>query len=160
VLEKQPDAQLIIAGTGDAEKYLKDLAQGLGLTDQQVIFKGRVSEKEKINLLQKAWVLVNPSMMEGWGIVVIEANACGTPVIASDVPGLRDSVRNFKSGYLVPYGDIDGFAREILNIFQDNELRENMSKEARVWAENFPWEKSSQTFFSFISEYEKYEPNK
>ncbi|MEK7598635.1 MAG: glycosyltransferase [Patescibacteria group bacterium] len=150
VLEKQPDAQLIIAGTGDAEKYLRDLALSLGLTDQQINFKGRVAEKEKINLLQKAWALVNPSMMEGWGIVVIEANACGTPVIASDVPGLRDSVRASESGYLVPYGDVSGFAREILNIFQNNQLREKMGKNARAWAENFAWEKSSEKFLEIL----------
>ncbi|MEA1925806.1 MAG: glycosyltransferase [Patescibacteria group bacterium] len=160
VIEDQPESKLIIAGSGDAEDYLKDLAVSLELTDQQVIFKGNVSEKEKIALLQKAWVLVNPSLMEGWGIVVIEANACGTPVIASDVPGLRDSVKQARSGRLVPYGDIDAFAKEISSMLQDQELREKMQEGARDWADKFGWEKSSESFYSFIFECEKYERNK
>ncbi len=160
VKEKYSNAKLVIAGCGDAEKYLKDLAIGLGLSDQQIIFKGKVSEEEKINLLQRAWVLVNPSFMEGWGIVVIEANACGTPVVAADVPGLRDSVRTNESGYLVPYGNIDEFTNKISTIIEDEKKRGEMNIAARKWAENFDWTKSSDSFLSFITGNEKYESNK
>lgn len=150
VIKKYSQAILIIAGTGDAEKYLKNLSAELGFNEKQIIFMGKVSEEEKIKLLQSAWVMVNPSFMEGWGVVVIEANACGTPVIASNVSGLCDSVSDRKSGYLVPYGNVDSFADKILYIIENKEYRGKMNLEARTWAENFNWEKSSAEFLEFI----------
>jgi len=150
VIGKYNEAILVIAGRGDAEKYLKELSDNLGFKKNQIIFKGKVTEKEKIKLLQSAWVLVNPSFMEGWGVVVIEANACGTPVIASNVKGLCDSVRNNESGYLVPYGDIDCFADKIIYVLENSEYRHRLNLEARKWAENFNWENSSKKFLSFI----------
>lgn len=152
VLSKYDKAILVIAGSGDAEKYLKNLSKELGFESSQIVFMGKVSEEEKIKLLQSAWVLVNPSFAEGWGVVVIEANACGTPVIASDVSGLRDSVRDNESGYLVSYGDIDGFADKIIYVLEDKEYRDKLNAEARKWAENFDWEKSSKEFLSFIGD--------
>ncbi len=152
VLSRVPNAQLIIAGSGDDEDNLKNIAKELGLNNEQVVFKGRVPDKERVLLMQKAWVLVNPSLMEGFGVVIIEANACGTPVIASNVPGLRDAVKNMKSGCLVKYGDVAGFAEEILKIFENKKLLKARSKSSRAWAENFPWEKSSLEFISFIED--------
>ena len=111
---------------------------------------GRVSEKEKINLYQKAWVFVNPSFIEGWGITTIEANACGTPVVASNVSGLRDSVHNPHSGLLVPYGDVDEFASNIKMLIENNDLREEMSKDAISWAKNFDWNESAREVINII----------
>lgn len=150
VTQKYDNAILVIAGSGDAEKYLRNLSREMGFRDDQIVFMGRVSEEEKIKLLQSAWVLVNPSFAEGWGVVVIEANACGTPVIASDVPGLRDSVQENESGHLVSYGDIEGFADKIVYVFDNKEYRDELNLKARKWAENFDWEKSSQEFLSLV----------
>lgn len=152
VLMERPEAKLIIAGDGDDEARLKQLAfETLRLGVDRVEFTGRVSEEEKKRLLQESWMLVNPSMMEGWGIVAIEANACGTPVIASDVPGLRDSVKNPHSGFLVPYGDVDAFAEKILLLIRNRELRTNMNVDARKWAEQFDWNVSSTRMFEAVS---------
>ncbi len=152
VLLERPEAKLLIAGDGDDESSLKRLAfETLRLGTDHVEFLGRVSEEEKKRLLQESWMLVNPSMMEGWGIVAIEANACGTPVIASDVPGLRDSVKNPHSGFLVPYGDVDAFAEKILLLIRDRELRANMNIDARKWAEQFDWNVSSARMFEAVS---------
>ncbi len=154
VLSARPDATLIIAGDGDDKKYLKRLASELGFNDKQVQFLGSVSHEEKVKLLQSSWTLVNPSFMEGWGIVVIEANTCGTPVIASDVPGLRDSVLDGEAGYLVPYGDVARFSDAMLSVIKDRDLRERFGNTAREWARNFTWEKSSVAFWEAIkSEY-------
>lgn len=152
VLEEHSDARLIIAGDGDDRENLKRLAASLHLTHDQVQFLGTVSHDEKIRLLQSSWMLVNPSFMEGWGIVIIEANACGTPVIASDVPGLRDSVKHADTGYLVSYGDVKAFADKIQVIIRDQELRDSLSIEARSWADNFNWRSSSMEFLSIINE--------
>ena len=149
VLEREPNAELILAGSGDEEKKLKSLSLDLGI-DNNVVFTGKVSESLKLRLLQRAWVAVNPSMLEGWGITTIEANACGTPVIASNVPGLRDSVSSPYSGYLVEYGDVKGFADCITKIIRNNELRAHMNKEALKWASNFSWEKTSKLFLTAL----------
>ncbi len=152
VIAERPEAKLIIAGDGDEESTLKKLAfEELRLGKDHVEFLGHISEERKKTLLQESWMLVNPSMMEGWGIVAIEANACGTPVIASDVPGLRDSVKNPHSGFLVPYGSEDAFAEKILLLIRDRELRNSMSRGAREWAENFDWNISSARMLAAIS---------
>jgi glycosyltransferase involved in cell wall biosynthesis/O-antigen/teichoic acid export membrane protein len=150
VLKRQPAARLIIAGSGDDEARLQALTATLGLTDH-VTFTGRVSEAQKIHLLQQAWVFVNPSYAEGWGITTIEANACGTPVIASDVPGLRDSVKFPSAGYLVEYGNVKAFARKIVLVLGDENKRQRMSHNANDWAHNFDWQTSAVNFLEVIS---------
>ncbi len=152
ILQKEPKAVLVIAGSGEEDHNLINLVKKMDFNKEQVVFAGKISDKEKIKLLQKAWVLVNPSMMEGWSIVIIEANACGTPVIASDVSGLRDSVKDSVTGYLVRYGDVDLFAERLLRIIRNKELREKLSANARIWAENFDWNKSGDKFFSIINQ--------
>ena len=149
VAADMPNARLIIAGSGEEENYLKNLTRDLTL-GSQIEFLGKVSEVDKINLLQKAWVFVNPSLMEGWGITTLEANACGTPVIASDVPGLRDSVKNSNTGYLVPYGETEELSNKIIELLRDQGKREQMSQNAHDWAKQFDWGKSSEQFLSAI----------
>ena len=151
VAAAMPSARLIIAGSGEEEIHLKNLTRDLTL-GSQIDFLGKVSEEVKINLLQKAWVFVNPSLMEGWGITTLEANACGTPVIASDVPGLRDSVKNSNTGYLVPYGETEELSNKIIELLRDQGKREQMSRQAHDWAKQFDWEKSSEQFLSAIIE--------
>jgi cellulose synthase/poly-beta-1,6-N-acetylglucosamine synthase-like glycosyltransferase/glycosyltransferase involved in cell wall biosynthesis len=150
VVRHRPEAMLIIAGDGEEARSLRKLAHSLGLSKHQVIFMGKVSEDTKLRLLQMAWVLVNPSLMEGWGMVTIEANACGTPVIASNVPGLRDSVHNPHTGYLVRYGDSLALARSISVVLSDARLRSSMGRKALAWARKFEWQKSSRRFFRLL----------
>jgi glycosyltransferase XagB len=145
-----PGAKLVIAGDGDDMGRLKKVVADLKLT-QQVTFLGKVSEEKKLRILQESWVCVNPSMMEGWGITVIEANACGTPVVASDVPGLRDSVRDGETGLLAPYGDSVALAGRISLILTDEAMRRSFSHQAIVWAQNFDWNTSSEKFINAIS---------
>lgn len=149
IIEKIPSASLVIAGSGEEESHLKRLANQLGIGDK-VIFAGKVSEQIKIEFLQKAWVMVNPSFMEGWGITTIEANACGTPVIGADVSGLRDSIKNLETGYLVPHGDSIGFADKIIKVIEDGKLRTRMSENSVVWANNFSWSSASNSFSEII----------
>jgi glycosyltransferase involved in cell wall biosynthesis/O-antigen/teichoic acid export membrane protein len=154
VLEKIPKAEFVIAGDGPDRKRLELLVGGLGLKEK-ITFTGKVSEEEKISLYQKAWVFVNPSLMEGWGITTIEANACGTPVVASNVAGLRDSVYNPHSGFLVPYGQPAEFAEKIILIVNNGRLRGRMSREALAWAKKFDWEKSANDAIGIFNAYEK-----
>ncbi|GAH52666.1 unnamed protein product, partial [marine sediment metagenome] len=146
VKQKTPSAKLWIIGDGYFKKVLERIAP------DGVEFFGYVSENRKIELLSKAWVMINPSVREGWGINVIEANACGTPVIASDVPGLRDSVKDGDTGFLVRYGDIKGFARALFKILRDEKLRTELSKNALDWSKRFDWDRASQETLRIIEQ--------
>ncbi|HVT01509.1 MAG TPA: glycosyltransferase [Patescibacteria group bacterium] len=146
VLEKYPNAEFIIAGEGGQKKKLLALAEQIGIAGK-IKFTGYISNEEKVKLMQKAWVFVNPSFMEGWGITVIEAAASGTPTVASDVPGLRDSIKNNKTGFLVKYADVSGFADLISKLIKDKRLRNDMSSRSVEWAQNYSWVKSSSSFY-------------
>ena len=142
-------ATLSIVGSGESYMRLKKLVSDLRI-ENSVTFHGRVSEEQKAMLLAKSWAALQPSQMEGWGITVIEANAAGTPVIASQVNGLQDSVIDGLTGMLVPPGNIVQFANAMMQIAHDDNLRVNLSQEALLWAKNFDWEKSSQQFYRVI----------
>ncbi len=95
-----PDARLLIIGEGDNMPSIKLEAEKTGLMDY-IEFKGFVSDEEKIEHLHKCWLVVNPSSKEGWGLTVVEAIACGTPCVASNVQGLRDAVKDGETGLFV-----------------------------------------------------------
>ncbi len=106
-------------------------------------YHGYVSLETKLELLASAWVLVAPSRIEGWGIVVIEANACGTPAVGSRVKGLKDSIRDGETGLLTDGSDPDTFAADICRILTDDSLRRELGENAREWAEEHSWERSA-----------------
>ncbi len=137
-----PRARLEIAGVGDYRPALERLVDSLALGGR-VRFLGRVSEAEKLALLRRAWALVFASPKEGWGITNLEAAACATPVVASDAPGLRESVRDGATGYLVPHGDVGAIAAR-LDAFADSPaLVERLGDAGRRFAESFTWERAA-----------------
>jgi glycosyltransferase involved in cell wall biosynthesis len=138
----RPELRLDVAGTGDHRDELERLAADLGQTGA-VTFHGFVSESRKLELLRAAWANVFPSPKEGWGITVVEAAACGTPSLASDSPGLRDSVRHGETGYLVPHGDLEGLAARMLELAADPALVGRLGAAARRFAEGLTWERSA-----------------
>ncbi len=133
------EARLIVVGTGASLQRCQALARDLGLATA-VEFTGFVAEERKIRLLQQAHVCVQPSEKEGWGLTVIEANACGTPVIAADAPGLRDSVRHGETGLLVPPGDAAALAAALARVLTDRALHAHLCAGARAWAGRFRWD--------------------
>lgn len=145
VKKEVPDAKLWVVGDGYMRKKLeRNAADG-------VKFFGFVPRQDKIDLLSKAWILVNPSVREGWGLNVIEANACATPAIAYDVPGLRDSIVDGKTGLLVKEnGNIEALAEAIIKVLKDEKLRKKLSKNALKWAKRFSWDKSVREFEKII----------
>jgi glycosyltransferase involved in cell wall biosynthesis len=138
----RPDLRLEVAGTGDYRAALEQLAASLAQADA-VTFHGFVSESGKLALLRSAWANVFPSPKEGWGITVVEAAACGTPSLASDSPGLRDSVRQGETGYLVPHGDVDALAARMLELAGDPDLVARLGACARRFAESLTWERTA-----------------
>jgi glycosyltransferase involved in cell wall biosynthesis len=95
---------------------------------------------EKVRRLREAWVLVQPSPKEGWGLTVVEAGACGTAVVASDAPGLRDSVRRDETGLLVPFGDDAALAGALIRVLTDEPLRGRLARAGVEWAARFRWD--------------------
>ena len=136
------EATLEIAGAGDYRPKLEALAHSLDLGDR-VRFLGRISEEEKLALLRRAWALVFASPKEGWGITNLEAAACATPVVASNSPGIRESVRDGETGYLVSHGDISAMAAALDRVAASRELVERLGRSARAFAETFTWERAA-----------------
>ncbi|MGB2866984.1 MAG: glycosyltransferase family 4 protein [Bacteroidota bacterium] len=139
VRKEIPDATLTVVGDGDALPLLKGLAKELGISEA-VKFAGYVSPEEKVRLINQMHVVVNTSAKEGWGLTVTEANACGVPVVASDVPGLRDSVIDGKTGLLYEYGNIEQLAEKILLVLRDEHLRSRLAADAVEHSKTFQWD--------------------
>ena len=139
VIQKEmPAARMLVMGRGPDESRLRKLTLKLGLQDK-VEFRGFMPWEELVATLHRCHVFLNPSPKEGWGLTVVEANQCGLPVVASDRPGLKDSVRDGVTGALVPYGDHEAFAAEAVKILGDPELFQQRSDAAREWAGTFSW---------------------
>lgn len=138
VLARVPDARLVVVGDGPHARALRRDAERRGLAGH-VEFAGFVPRAEKVRLLREAWVLVQPSPKEGWGLTVVEAGACGTAVVAADAPGLRDSVRRDETGLLVPYGDDAALAAALARVLSDRALRERLGANGVAWAARFTW---------------------
>ncbi len=140
--DRFPEAELLVIGRGSATPFLEKRANELGLANR-TRFTGFVSNRERDALLSECRVCVCASEKEGWGLTVIEANRVGTPVVASDAPGLRDSVRNEETGLLAPYGDVDAFATAIGRLLEDDALSLRMSRAALHWAGQFDWDRAA-----------------
>ena len=137
-----PRATLQIAGTGDHRAALERLAASLDL-GARVSFLGFISEEQKLALLRRAWALAFASPKEGWGMTNLEAAACATPVIASDSPGLRESVVDGQTGLLVPHGDVAALAAAMERIAGSPELVHGMGERGRRFAEGFTWDRAA-----------------
>jgi len=140
---RHPSAVLEIAGAGDFRPMLERLAASLDLGGR-VRFLGRISEQDKLALLRRAWALVFASPKEGWGITNLEAAACGTPVVASNSPGIRESVRDGDTGFLVAHGDTSAMAAALDRLAGDVHQVEKLGLQARRFAETFTWERAAE----------------
>lgn len=146
-----PNTQLDIIGKGDYRPNLEQLAKDLKISDN-VTFHGFVDSETKNDLLAKSHLVVNTSMKEGWGITNIEANACGTPVLSANVPGLKDSVKENLSGLLYEYGNINDLTNKIDNIISDKSLLHKLENGSIEWAKQFSWDESAKKMLNKIFE--------
>lgn len=149
VREWFPHLKAVIAGDGDDRARLEAVVSELNIA-HAVEFTGYLTEAQKVDLLRRMWCTVVPSSKEGWGLTVMEANACGTPAITSDVPGLRDAVRENETGLLYPYGDIAALAARMSLLLGNTELRSRLSANAIVWAKTFDWDDAADKTLAFL----------
>jgi cellulose synthase/poly-beta-1,6-N-acetylglucosamine synthase-like glycosyltransferase/glycosyltransferase involved in cell wall biosynthesis/O-antigen/teichoic acid export membrane protein len=150
LIKSTPNVKLNIAGFGDEREKLEKLVSKLSLNNN-ITFLGKISDEKRNELMSKSWVFVYPSTFEGWGISAIEANASGTPVVASNVAGLRDSVKDGYSGLFAKVKDEQDFAEKISLIIGDKKLRTKLSKDAIKWANGFDWDVSANKFLIAIN---------
>ncbi len=138
-LREHVDAELTVVGaTGDEVEHM--LLDGRGIT-----VLGRVSDEKKTRVLREADVLCAPSLGgESFGMVLTEAFAQGTPVVASDIAGYRDVVRDGRDGVLVPRGDALALAEMLRDLALDPARRAAMAREAAVHAKRFDWPRVSE----------------
>jgi len=144
VKERFPRAELWVVGDG----YFRHKLERTGFGG--VRFFDRVSEVAKYELLRRGWVLVHPSVREGFGLNVVEAAAFGVPTVAYDVAGLRDSVRDGVTGVLVEGGNMKGLADAVTRVLEDKELRLKLSKNALEYAKQFCWDRSADEFLEVL----------
>jgi len=149
VHQEIPGARLVVIGDGDALPSLRKHAATLGLS-HAVRFTGYLPGSETVRLLNQMNVVVNTSAKEGWGLTVTESNACGVPVIASDVPGLRDSVLDEKTGLLYEYGNIEQLAQKILLVLRDGIFRDRLAAGALAFARTFSWDECASLMMGAI----------
>jgi glycosyltransferase involved in cell wall biosynthesis len=149
VREVRADVTLDICGQGDDRPRLERLTRELRL-ENAVRFLGFVPDAEKQRLLRTAWAVVFPSPKEGWGITNVEAAASGTPAIASDSPGLRESVQHGTTGYLVPHGDARALADRMLELAGHAAEVERLGEAARRFAQGLSWESAARATVAHI----------
>ncbi|MCX7881903.1 MAG: glycosyltransferase family 4 protein [Brevinematales bacterium] len=144
-----PEAHFLVVGQGEEKEKLQKLARELSL-EEKVGFTGFVDEKLKEDILVRAWLMVLPSEKEGWGIVVIEANALGTPVVAYRIPGLQDSIQHGVTGILVDTFSPEALAREVCALLEDTQRWKTLSQQALAWAKRFHWDEMARDFYDHL----------
>jgi glycosyltransferase involved in cell wall biosynthesis len=140
-----PEAKMWVIGDG----YMLDELRNSKIED--VIFYGHVSNELKFQLLSKAHLVLAPGVREGWGLVVTESNAMGTPVIAYNVPGLRDSVKDRETGVLLKDNSPESLAHAALSLLKDRALLRKYSENALAFSRQFNWDDTADVFDKIIN---------
>ncbi|MBF0506645.1 MAG: glycosyltransferase family 4 protein [Nitrospirae bacterium] len=146
IKEMFSDARLWLVGDGPLYNSLKDRYGAV----EGLYFRGYLHDTQKYEHLGKAHFLLVPSIREGWGQVVIQANAMGTPVIGYNVAGLKDSIRDGETGVRVT--DYHKMSSRILEIWGDPVRYNLMCLQALQWARNFSWGKTRKAFLNYLFE--------
>lgn len=131
------DVDFHICGTGDMD----DLARQYAAESETTTYHGYVSEEKKIELMQRSWIQLMPSRSEAFPLVVLEANAAGTPVISSDISGFTDSIEDGVNGFRCDTGEMIQTGVEIL---EDREYQQQLSHSSKKYAEQYSWEKTAR----------------
>lgn len=151
--QRFPQLEIVLVGRGSERDALERRAAELGIAGR-TRFAGFVSDGERDALLAQARVCVCPSVKEGWGITVIEANALGVPVVATDAPGLRDAVRHDETGLLVAEAAAEVFtehlAAAVERLLTDDALLTHLSSRALTWSRRFDWDSSARRMAEVI----------
>jgi len=142
VRERIPDVQLWVVGDGPARSELERYVLDRQL-EKNVHFAGRVTDEEKARLLHTSTVFVSSSLVEGFGIVLLEAMACGLPIVAFDLPVYREFMDS-QCGFLVAKGNDRLMAKQILRLLEDDETRKRMAAHNLSHVKRFDWDRVAE----------------
>jgi glycosyltransferase involved in cell wall biosynthesis len=161
--KSRPSLRLVCAGGGkDEAAFRSRVASHPERSGMEVT--GRVTEEMKHQLIGNSLLLCMPSRYEGWGIVALEAAACGKAVVGSDIPGLRDAVVDGATGLLVPPGNPAAFAEAALRLADDAAMRRELGRAARERARQYQWEsiarRQEQFYYEVLAGYERRRANR
>jgi glycosyltransferase involved in cell wall biosynthesis len=152
IVKERGDAKFVIAGTGPLKQQLTETLKQSNLTNS-FVFLGNIQEDKLANLYGAADVFVLPSIQEGQGIVLLEAQACGKPVVAFGVGGVNEAVCNGETGLLVQAGNTDALADGLLRLLSDEPLRMRMGASGRRFvSENYTWNLCAQRMLKVYCE--------
>ncbi|MBS7281185.1 MAG: glycosyltransferase family 4 protein [Candidatus Freyarchaeota archaeon] len=144
IVRVHPDVKLVVIGGGPLETRLVKLADELGLSGN-VRFVGSVGRVDVVRFLSRSSVFVFPSLREGLPLSVLEAMACGVPIVGSDIPGVNGLVKHGYNGLLVPPKDSGLLAQAVLTLLTDDKLRMVMGVNARrIIVDKYSWDKVIQ----------------
>jgi glycosyltransferase involved in cell wall biosynthesis len=150
--EEIPSVQLHFVGDGEQRAGLERRAAVLGVTDA-VVFHGRLPAAARDAVLGTAWITAATAPREGWGLSVMEAAAAGVPTVAYDVPGLRDTVRDGRTGWLTAPGDdlVAGLVKA-LRTMADETAAAEWQQHCRAWAARFTWAATAAHLLAALTE--------
>lgn len=151
ILKEVKDGQLWIVGDGD-KNYLEHLKKTMYIytISTKVKFFGKVNNDKKLELMRKAHLLLHASIKEGWGLVVVEAASQATPSIVYDVSGLKDSVKNGKTGVVINNNTPQEMAKEAISLIKDKKRYETLQKNGLLWAKSLTWEKATKQSLALL----------
>jgi glycosyltransferase involved in cell wall biosynthesis len=144
VRARYPKAELRVIGDGPFKSDLMRMA-GDG-----VCFLGNMNNDERRDLICHAWVLVHPSIREGFPLNIIEANALGVPCIGFNVSGVKNGIINNETGLLVENHTENALGEEICRVFENDSLRLRLSENALAYSMGFSWDKVATDILNFI----------
>lgn len=150
-----PDIKLVVGGKGELLDYYKTKVNELDLQDN-VEFKGFLTDEEVISMYQESELFILPSissLQEGFGIVVLEALSCETPVISTTIVGVSDDVISTDSGIIIPPKDVTKLEKAIIKILTDKELINAMGKNGRkLVKEKYEWKNIAKSIYELYEE--------
>ncbi|HXT84621.1 MAG TPA: glycosyltransferase family 4 protein, partial [Verrucomicrobiae bacterium] len=153
IIEEIKDAKLWIVGDGE-KKYINKLKQKVKQSKLQtaVTFFGKVNESKKLELMKRAHILLHSSIKEGWGLVIVEAASQGTPAVVYNVGGLRDSVKNGKTGIVLQKNTPLEMAKQSLLLLGNSSKYQTFQKDCKIYAKNLTWEQATKKSLSLLKE--------
>lgn len=144
-----PDVELVIVGDGYERPELESQISSLG-AGSWIRIAGRVSDEELLSLYRRAWLVASASVAEGWGMTLTEAAGCGTPSVATDIAGHRDSVARNQSGLLA--SSSRDLTKQIEAVLTDADLRTRLSAGALEHAATLTWTATALGTFTPLAE--------
>ncbi len=150
VVEACPQVRLTIVGEGPLLADLSRRAHRLGL-EQRVRFTGLVPERKKNELLWSSGIFVMPSLQEGFGLVMLEAMACGLPVVAFDLPVFREYLGP-DNGLFAPKGDTAALSRAILSLLNDPPRAQRIGRHNLSFVQRFSWKQAARDYEAALAQ--------